>query len=858
MGLFDRLRAFSRGRRRAVSDEDAAELSREFQRRYHHFRLLLAANNDALALMAEIEKALAGETFGMPFVRAKCTALSVAVYNMVRNLDALAPGRYEELFDRVSSIQEEIQGVLDASRVSGPTPPVLLLAHLDRMRSAKVGAKMATLGEIASRVGLRVPEGFVITSAAYAALLNHNELPAEIRRLLQLASPDDAEGIRDLSAKIQHLIRTATIPENLAEAITAAYHELEERAGGTVRIAVRSSILGEDLPGASSAGQYLTALNVRGEDLLETYLDVVASKYSPQAILYRLAFGMRDDETVMCVGCLAMVDAVAGGVIYTRSAIDEFDRAVHITSGIGLPAAVVDGSSPSDHFVVSREDPARIRQRQVARKTERLVNRPTGGVERQEIVGAEARAPSLSDEQVSHLARQALELEKYFGAPQDIEWALDRNGEVVILQSRVLQPARARTHVQEGDDLGEPIIRGGIPVSPGAASGPVYEVYRESDAADCPAGAVLVVDQPLPAWGTLLMRSSAVLARLGNQAGHLATVARELGVPAIFGLGDMVDCLANGQVVTVDAKDGAIYENRLDESIRETDVPKLSITGSRVHQALEQVRPLIAPLHLLDPDAPSFSAQHCATLHDVTRFCHEKAVREMFSFGKDHHFPRHSSKQLHHNVPMQWWVLDLDDGFQHEVKGRYVQLEEITSIPLHALWEGMVAVPWQGPPAGRGLLSVMFEATANPALATPFRKPYAERNYFMISKHFMNLQSRFGFHFSGVEALISDRRRENYVSFTLKGGAADRDRRDARARFVASILEEHGFLTRVDEDLASARLSGLAKHEMQQRMRLIGYLIMHTRQLDVIMSDPERVVYYASKMREDIASLGQR
>jgi pyruvate,water dikinase len=169
----------------------------------------------------------------------------------------------------------------------------------------------------------------------------------------------------------------------------------------------------------------------------------------------------------------------------------------------------------------------------------------------------------------------------------------------------------------------------------------------------------------------------------------------------------------------------------------------------------------------------------------------------------------------------------------------------------------MVAIPWDGPPAmsGRGFASVLFEATANPALATPFRKPYAQRNYFMISRTFMNLQSRFGFHFAAVEAVLGDRDRENYLSFSFKGGAADLERKSARVRFLTELLEEHGFEVRAIEDTASARLAGLPAEAMADRVEIIGYLLMHTRQLDMIMTDPSSVAHYRDKMRRDIATL---
>jgi pyruvate,water dikinase len=174
-----------------------------------------------------------------------------------------------------------------------------------------------------------------------------------------------------------------------------------------------------------------------------------------------------------------------------------------------------------------------------------------------------------------------------------------------------------------------------------------------------------------------------------------------------------------------------------------------------------------------------------------------------------------------------------------------------------ALWEGMSKIPWQGPPAvhGRGLASVMFQATANPALVPGVKSSYANLNYFMISRSFMSLHSRFGFHFSTVEALVGERPGENYLSFSFKGGAADLDRRLARVRFIAGLMQESGFSLQVREDMLAARVEGLEAGEMDQRVKLVGYLIMHTRQLDMIMSDPATVEAYRRKMRDDLRSL---
>jgi len=552
---------------------------------------------------------------------------------------------------------------------------------------------------------------------------------------------------------------------------------------------------------------------------------------------------------------MAMIDARAGGVAYTSDPQDAVDSRIHISAALGLAKTVVDGRFEVDLFITDRP-PLNVVHREIAHKTTAFALRPGAGITRREIEAELADRPALDDRQVLAIARAALDLETHFGAPQDVEWAVTAARQLVVLQARPMHWAQVPAPVPNIE--GEPLVSGGVCVSPGAAGGRVSWVHSDREALKVPKNAVLVIDYPDPRWAALLDRAAAVVSEHGGIAGHLATVAREFGVPAIFGMGNL-EALRRGEEVTVDADGLAIHQGLIPE-IGQVRRRRNLMEGSPIRGILETALTHIAPLTLLDPNATEFRPTNVRTLHDITRFCHEKAVAEMFAFGSEHKFPRYAAKQLHHNVPMQWWVLNLDDGFTEDIKGKYVHLNEINCGPMHALWDGMVAIPWDGPPAmsGSGLASVLFEATRNPALSTPFKKPYAQRNYFMVSKNFMNLQSRFGFHFSTVEALAGERDDENYLVFSLKGGAADMERRSARARFVADILADKGFRLKVIEDTVAARASALPQEVVLAMVKVIGYLLMHTRQLDMIMGDQRSIDLYRSKLENDIASLNRK
>jgi len=851
------------GRGPVRSETDAEQLRIAFKARYQSFRLLLEANRNVLRIMAELEQRLRGAVpFGMTYVRARCTRVATQVWQMVRHLDELAPQRYAVLFDRFREIQTQIDPFLGKPDAVAPGAPtdgslVLRLQEVTADRVAEVGGKMANLGEVQNRTGLRVPEGFVVTTHGFHSFMGQGDLQEEIDRRLQLASGEDSDRLMSICKKIEQLILAAPVPDALGSAILDAYSELEQSSGTGVRVAVRSSALDEDVAGATLAGQYRSELNIGRDALLENYRRVVASIYDLPAVTNRLARGQRHEDAAMCVGVLPMVDSRAGGVAYSRNPVDSSDHSVIVNSSWGLPMPVVEGLFPSDQFVVAREVPFEIRRREIPTKPTRYDCFPEEGVCRLSETGAEQGEPSLEDGQVRELARVALRLEQHYGTPQDLEWALDQQGAIHVLQARPLQLQQRTTAASAPVDpelAQDVLVSGGVTASSGAAAGPVFVVETQSDVREFPEGGVLLTVQPLPRWASLIGRASAIVAEHGSMAGHLANVAREHGVPALFSVEDAVGKLAYESQVTVDADARIVYAGRVESLLAQREPQPNPMQGTPVLEALKGALSHITPLNLLDPDATDFRPEACRTFHDVTRFCHERAVHEMFRFGKDHHFPERSSKQLYCEVPMQWWVLNLDDGFREEVEGRYVKLDNIASRPMLALWEGITAVVWEGPPPldGKGFLSVMFGATTNTALNPAVRSRYADRNYFMISQNYCSLSSRLGAHFSMLETMVGERTSENYVSFQFKGGAADYERRLKRVVFVQEILETYGFHTVVNEDNLIARLEGRETGFMLGRLKILGYLTIHTRQLDMVMARPASVEHYRKKITSDI------
>ena len=829
---------------------DPAELAREeefkvrLRERCARFRRLLSANKSALEAMSDVEERLAGvKPFGMDYVRAASTRTVTAVFQMVRELNALSDNGYASLQEAFDRIRGDMERLLALPEHAARGPLILPLADVRLTDLPRVGGKMANLGELAANVGLDVPDGFAVTVAAYYRFMEYNGLRSELERRIQATDMRSLDEVFSLSAALQQCVLAAPLPPDLEAAVTEAVEAMKERAGDDLLLALRSSAVGEDALGVTFAGQYRSELNVPPEEACEVWKEIVASKYAVTAMSYRYQRGIPDDVAPMSVGVLAMVRAGAGGVAYSRDpvAASRGQELVVLNAVPGLPQAVVDGAVTPDVFVFSRENPPRL-----------LEKHPADA----------AAAPSLTAVQAAELARVALALEEYYNEPQDVEWALEAgDGRIMVLQSRPLREADGGPDRGEGAQATElppgltVLAGGGVPVSPGVGMGPAFVARKEADMLSFPEGGVLVVERASPRWATLLARASGLVSETGGMAGHLASVAREYRLPAVFSLPDACRLLENAGDVTLDANRNVVLDGRQAQLIPPMAAPPNLMAGSPVYLRLEALAQLMTPLHLLDPDAPEFAPQHCRSLHDITRFCHEKAVRLMFD--DDAGVGRRMGKQLKAGVKLQYWVVDMGGGFTRTVGGPVVDLSEIASAPMLALWEGMVAVPWAGPPSSgaAGFMSVVFESAMNPELESTAPTTMAERNFFIIGDRYMILQARYGYHFCTVECLAGEDSHENFVNFQFKGGAADRERRRLRARMLAGLLEGHGFRADVKDDSLFAVAEGFDAAETLRKTRLLGYLLIHSRQVDMIMRESAKAEALRKKLAGDMDAL---
>ncbi len=513
-------------------------ISRLFRFKYTCFKDLLASNAELLNILADLEGKLRGQdVFGMAYIRSQATRAVFHTLRMVKSLDDLSGHNYTTLFQALDQVNLGIKEELGRRKELPPTAFVLPYSEITKEMVDWVGGKNANLGELLNRAKLAVPEGFAITTRAYEFFLEKNNLVDEINRMRMDLDINDPNAVNEVSEEIQHLIIKAKTPAELEEAILTSYEAMSRKLmGKRPAVALRSSAIGEDSE-LSYAGQYLSVLNVPPDRILDTYKYVIASLYTPRAISYRLNKGMRDEDIAMSVACIEMVESVVSGVAYSRHPFDMLEEKVLINAVCGLGPYAVDGIVTPDSYLVTKDKDLHIFDINIAHKPVELVANPGGGLSEHTVSPERQDKACLTKDQIKTLAECAVKLEKHYQYPQDIEWALDPAGRLLILQTRPL-------HIEDMGRDGErdfPIVEGypllltgGAVAFPGVGVGAAFQVTCDEDLVNFPEGGVLVAKHSTPQFVIVMKKAAAIVTDAGSVTGHMASLAREFGVPAVL------------------------------------------------------------------------------------------------------------------------------------------------------------------------------------------------------------------------------------------------------------------------------------------------------------------------------------
>jgi pyruvate,water dikinase len=846
--------------------------------KYEAFRKLLEYDKRSHELIAELQEIhYDGRKVDFTAVEAKCNELSSNVSNVAACLTKLCTRRYINLPAYLKKIDFYIQLALSGSEQSFSPPFVIDLNAITADMHTLVGGKALNLAVARNALGLPAPEGFVITSNAFNYFIEANNLRAEINARLATVDIQSMASLERVSRELTDIIWEAPVPEPVEAEITKAFRALRERissssllepafvspgvegptcrvpspqvGGESLRItsaprfSVRSSAVGED--GRSSyAGQYTTVLNVPESDAIAAYKNVIASKYSAHAILYRIFRGDIDQETPMAVMVLQMIDAKAGGIVYTRDPADPDNDAMVIYTVWGLGKALVDGIVTPDVIKIPRSKPQAVeRQDSVAQQAEAVLS-PEGGITMIHREDSSPASLALTDESATNLAEWALRLESYHCLPQDVEWSMDYQNRLFVLQSRPLSMENHDEKIADCSDLkvdNPVLLSGGIRACGGIAIGAVYNAEQENGLQAIPEGAVLVTRSSAPEYAAAMGRIGALVTDRGSAAGHLATVARELQIPALVNTGSATNVLATGRIVTVDADSGKVYEG----SVQAREEPgkhcgrTSRIAVSPLTGKLQETLKYIVPLSLTDPQADNFKPEGCKTFHDIIRFSHEKAVEEMFSLGERGSRSARGAKRLRSRIPIVTYLLDLGGGIDAGCSDKKdVHPEAIRSAPFRALWKGLnhPGIHWDAD-------VIHFDWKEFDRLSHGIVQPDSALlgSYAVLSSDYLNFHIHFGYHFVVVDTLCTVRPEDNYLILRFAGGGGRTTSRFLRIRFLEEILFHFGFKVEKRGDLIDAHMGRHDAEKIENTLEMVGILLGSSRVLDMALENSSQV-----------------
>lgn len=830
-------------------------LALAFRTRYEAFQGLLHDNNAVLELMADLEEKSSGDfLFDMNYIERTVSEATAKVSSIITNLNLLSGDRYAALNDSFELIRQKISQAVSQRTEIPRAEYVLPLRELSAAMTLIAGGKMANIGEMSSRLQLPVPEGFVITSSAFREFVEYHGLQERLTRLLQGLDLKDTAALEAASAEFRALITGGELPAALAAAVEEATGGLLQETGESLRVSVRSSAIAED-GHFSFAGQYATYLQVKPADIPARYRDVLASLFTPRALYYAASKGFAGEEMAMAVGVMRMIPARAGGVMYSQDPNGQQPGVMIINGTWGLAQQVVDGTGKTDRFLVARESGELVEQ-EISEKDTMITARTEQGVAAMAVSEELRRQPCLSPEQLRTLAGYALTLEQHFGKPQDIEWTVDTAGQVLLLQARPLRifspegrkPLPRRV---EGFPL---LLQKGVIASRGIGCGRVHLVKHDSDLADFPDDGVLVARTTSTKFVTVMDRASAIVTDVGGATGHMASLAREYHLPALLDTDTATSVLKQGQEVTVDAINGNVYEGRVEQLLEQAPGRSELLRETNLFHLLDQAIRFIVPLHLIDPEGENFRPEACTTLHDITRFSHEKAMAGMFGMSDTDEMEGASTISLAAGVPMDAHMIDVGGGMRSGIEKAVP--EDVFSVPYISFLKGLRSMKWPEPRAAdaMGFLGMMAHAAS---ITEEQLQQTAIRSFAIVSGNYMNFSIRLGYHFSMVEAFAGDTLNDNYIRFFFKGGGAATDRRLRRVRLIKELLEMMDFRVRLTEDVVNAVLLKFKRPELERRLEAMGRMTVFTKQLDMAMYNDDITDWYRDEfVRDHLQPLG--
>jgi pyruvate,water dikinase len=321
----------------------------------------------------------------------------------------------------------------------------------------------------------------------------------------------------------------------------------------------------------------------------------------------------------------------------------------------------------------------------------------------------------------------------------------------------------------------------------------------------------------------------------------MATLAREMSLPTIVDLPGAAK-VPSGRQVTVDAGHGVIYDGAHPEWITAPEKQPATAEDPGLEEKIKDMMAPIAHLNAIHPQDPEFTVENCRTLHDISRFIHQKSMEVMFSTLKQTSDKDNIGLRLKTKIPLLINIIYLDREDLGREGKRWVQEDAIASLPMQALWKGVLQEGWPEttPPSDlKGFLAVVG---SNLQEGRP--PEFSENSYAFLSHEYMLLNLRMGYHFSTIEAMATAEPAKNYIRMQFKLGGAPLERRIRRIWLISNLLRLMNFENASQGDFLDSTMSYQGEAEVLERLRLLGRITILTKQLDMTLSSDARANWY--------------
>lgn len=790
--------------RNAKKNQRQTNCPEQVKAHFLKFRRIQKLNTKSLEIMAEMDRILGGDfIFDRAFMETSIRELGETIYHAVYCLNAMSDDRYIKLYDRFQELRDVLDDILAGGMGPYAKKHTLSYSTIGWELEPVAGFLNACLAEAFYHLGIPVPDGFAVTVSGCSAIL-------------------------ESGSSVNSFITTDELNRPADEAADAIINELSlfsERNRKASEIMIRPVPISDkkNIPAASPF-----ICTATPEKLLNACIRVLSD--------YCSINGINKKDVKIALAVHENLKADIQGTVQVEP-LEGF------SSGAIKIKAFYDKNTIQETYVLKRIFPYSIVQSEITPKSIKTDFFPAADGLKPGDKGLNRGHALIKPDFLRSIAENAIKFWRMAGEQYELHWVKSKDGRLFFIDFISHESSRLQTTNDKEESVNEIeaeiLASGGDVVQSGAAAGLIKHILENDTPDSFPEGSIAVVKTASPKFFSFLRKSSAFITEIGSPASHLATLARELRVPSVFGLEKAMSLLPDGMEVTFDASEKTVYKGINEKIIAASNTNAGLTPEDEEYSSLKRLLRWITPLELTEPDPEDFSAKGCRSYHDIIHFVHECSVERLIGLqdttkGNIRSF----SSKVDLDIPIDLYMIDLGGALaQNNCDYGHVSIENLKSQPLKSFLRGICDKRvWSSSPARLKPSDIISGMSRFPA-DTHGMPRYSGTNHVLAADCYMNLGLLLGYHYTIIDSYFGNNANQNYIYFRFAGGFADKGRRSLRADFIRSVLEELDFRVNVQTDLVVGKLKIANQGEMDSKLSRLGQLSAFTRQIDILMTD---------------------